>query len=530
MSQQSAPEAWAGGPPPDDRDAPDGAGGNREGSSPNLDWEPPAAFGRVVVPPFPAAVLPGWLAAHVEAVATFSQTPSDLAGVLALATLSAAARGRWDIEAPAGHREPLCLYCAVAMPPGERKSSVFSAMTAPLVAWEQAELERTAPELAEDRAQRAVQEKRLGSLETKAAKSDDPMERGNLISEVVDLARELDMSEPPAPPRLLADDLTTEALVALLAEQDGRLALLSAEGGIFDVVAGLYHDGRSNLDGLLKAHDAECIRVDRRGRSPLHVPRATLTLGLAVQPVVLEGSAANSKFRGRGLVGRFLFSLPTSKVGHREVGCPPAPAAVAECYRCNLTALVDLEPAGESPGLLSCSPGALTLFRDFAAELEPRLAPYGGDLATVGDWAGKLAGALARIAGLLQLAEHLDRAEVEPVSEATMGRALALGPYLVDHALAAFAMMGADPEVEGARRVLRWLEHTGAKSFTAKECFDGCKGTFRKMDALKPALRLLEQHGYIREEEQEQRKGPGRKPSPRFDVNPLWCLKGEVSR
>ena len=127
---------------------------------------------------------------------------------------------------------------------------------------------------------------------------------------------------------------------------------------------------------------------------------------------------------------------------------------------------------------------------------------------------------------MLHLAEHLDRAEGVTVSEGTMGRALALGPYLVDHALAAFAMMGADPEVEGARRVLRWLERTGASSFTAKDCFDGVRGTFKKMPALTPVLQLLLDHGYICEVEQEPRKGPGRKPSPRYQVNPLWPSGG----
>lgn len=505
------------------------AGGNGAGSPNGQDWEPPAAFGRVKVPPFPVEVLPEWLEAHIEAVATFSQTPPDLAAMLDLAALSAAARGRWDIEAPTGHREPLCLYLAVALPPGERKSSVFGAMTAPLVAWELAESERLAPELSEEKAKRGVLEKRLEQLRGRAARCDDHMERGNLTSEVADLARELDANMPPAPPRLLADDLTTEALVALLAEQGGRLALLSAEGGIFDVAAGLYHDGRSNIDGLLKAHDSECIRVDRRGRPPLHVARATLTLGLAVQPNVLEGLAANPKFRGRGLVGRFLFSLPASKMGRREVDTQPIPVATTKRYHHKLAALLDLEPVRESPGLISCSPGALALFRDFRAKLEPRLAPDGGDLATVGDWAGKLAGALARIAGLFHLAEHLDHAEGRAVSEATMRRALSLGPYLVDHALAAFTMMGADPEVEGARRVLRWVEQTGAESFTARDAFNGCKGTFRKMNALKPALRLLEEHGYIRKAEPEPRTGPGRKPSQRYQVNPLWRRDGEVN-
>ena len=49
------------------------------------------------------------------------------------------------------------------------------------------------------------------------------------------------------------------------------------------------------------------------------------------------------------------------------------------------------------------------------------------------------------------------------------------------------------------------------------------------LDALTPALRLLEQHGYIREVVVEPRKGPGRKPSPLYMVNPLWRHEAEVA-
>lgn len=496
-------------------------------SSPT-EWEPPAEFNRISVPSFPVGVFPAWLAAFVGAVAAFSQTPPDLAAMLALAALSAAALGRYDIEAPTGHHEPLCLYSAVALPPAERKSSVFSLMTAPLEAWERTEVERLMPQLAEQQAERAVQEKRLEMLKGRAAKCDDPLERANLTAEVADLNRKLVGSKPMVAPRLLADNVTPEALVSLLAEQGGRLALLSPEGGLFDILAGLYSDGRINLDPLLKAHDGEAIRVDRKGRPPEHVPRATLTLGLAVQPAVLEGLAQNPKFRGRGLLARFLFSLPASRVGHRLSDAPPIPQAIGGQYHDCLTAVLNLQAGEPLPAVLLCSAEALALFRGYRDELESRLAPGSGDLAAINDWAGKLAGALARVAGLLHLAEYFDAAGRARVSEETMRRALALGSYFIGHAKAAFALMGSDPEVERAQRVLRWLAQSRAETFTARNVFNGLKGTFKKMDALKPALRLLVQHGYILEAEPEPHEGPGRKPSPRYLVNPLWCPDGQV--
>jgi hypothetical protein len=37
-------------------------------------------------------------------------------------------------------------------------------------------------------------------------------------------------------------------------------------------------------------------------------------------------------------------------------------------------------------------------------------------------------------------------------------------------------------------------------------------------------LEMLVRHGFIREVEQA-RNGPGRKPSPKYDVNPLWIAQ-----
>src|SRR5215204_1999735 len=57
-------------------------------------WAPPVPFGVTGnLPVFPVEVLPGWLGAYVAAVATATQTPPDLAGMLALAVLATVAAG-----------------------------------------------------------------------------------------------------------------------------------------------------------------------------------------------------------------------------------------------------------------------------------------------------------------------------------------------------------------------------------------------------------------------------------------------------
>ena len=101
-------------------------GGDRHG------WAPPTPFGIAdEVPAFPVEVLPGWLGEYVAAVATATQTPPDLAGMLALAVLATVAAGAVEVQPRPGWREPLCLFVAVGMDAGTRKSSVFTALTRP---------------------------------------------------------------------------------------------------------------------------------------------------------------------------------------------------------------------------------------------------------------------------------------------------------------------------------------------------------------------------------------------------------------
>jgi hypothetical protein len=62
-------------------------------------WAPPAPLGAAgAVPAFPIEVLPGWLGEYVSAVATATQTPPDLAGMLAPAVLATVAAGAIEVQ------------------------------------------------------------------------------------------------------------------------------------------------------------------------------------------------------------------------------------------------------------------------------------------------------------------------------------------------------------------------------------------------------------------------------------------------
>jgi len=485
-------------------------------------WTRPAPLAATgTLPGFPTGTLPGWLASFVQAVATATQTPPDLAGMLALSALATAAGGRVEVQPRAGWREPLNLFTAVALPPGNRKSAVFAEITRPLHDYERAAVATLAPAIAAAALAKKVAQERADKAQTAASKA-PPDQAQRALAEAGALARDADAVQVPLPPRMLADDATPEALVSLLAGY-GRIAILSPEGGVFDMMAGRYSRAGVGppLDAYLKGHAGDPIRVDRKGREPEYAERPALTVGLAVQPDVLRALADQPGFRGRGLLARFLYAVPASTVGHRQVGAPPVPAAVRTNYHTQLQALCASLADLAEPALLEFDPAAERLLLAFEAAVEPRLGPA-GDLGHLADWGAKLTGAAARLAGLLHLATHLRAGWARPVAAEQVAAAVQLAGYLTPHALAVFDAMGADPRTDDARWLLAWTTRTSTRQFTRRDAHQAARGRFRKPADLDPPLALLEEHGYLRRVDPEP-AGPkgGRPPSPRFLVNPL---------
>ena len=241
-------------------------------------------------------------------------------------------------------------------------------------------------------------------------------------------------------------------------------------------------------------------------------------MGLTVQTEVLRGIADLPGFRGRGLLARILYSLPDNTVGWRQVGVDPPPPEVASNYRAILANLAaNLYRWGDSH-TLGLSPEAAERLLDAERNLEPKLRPH-GEYGPIVDWASKLIGAVARIAGLLHVAEH-QGGTAYPVTAETMVDALSIGDYFTAHALAAFAEMGADPTVEGARLIVAWVKRTGVSEFTRRDAHRGCT-QFKKAADVDPPLELLEDHGYIRRRPDPERTAAGgRPPAPTFEANP----------
>jgi replicative DNA helicase len=235
------------------------------------------------------------------------------------------------------------------MDAGTRKSSVFTALTQPVAEFERQQAAAALPSITETAVLRRIADQAAAHAEAAASKASVDQQEERQAEAIARAAEAANLVVPPLP-RWLVDDATPEALAGLLATY-GRIALLSPEGDVFDQMAGRYNQTAGpNLGVYLKGHAGDLLKVDRRGRPPEYVERPCLTIGLTVQPVILRGLASRPGFGGRGLLARFLYSLPESLVGRRQVGAPPVPQPVADRYALAWIHRSTSEPDGISAG------------------------------------------------------------------------------------------------------------------------------------------------------------------------------------
>ncbi|MEQ1856170.1 MAG: YfjI family protein [Longimicrobiales bacterium] len=469
----------------------------------------------------PLDALPPMFRAHVASVAANLQVPTDLPIILGLGTLSAALAGRVETDVRSGWREPVNIYTAAILPPACRKSPAYAMMTHALRDHEAESVLRATPRFLAaldvvDVAERKLERTKADVVRGKAEPSEVEAARADLLA-----AR----AKVPPDGRLLAGDITAEAMVLRMAAQGGRLAILEPEPGPLQLLAGRYSDS-ARLDELKKAWSGEALTVDRVGRAPVHVERPALTLALCLQPGVLARLENREAFRGEGVLARFLWVEPSHGLGQRRTGrdVPPVDRQAERAFVRIVRMLADLPPvvdaAGiERPNLLSLDADALDLLEAFEAEIEPQLAD-GARCEPVRDWAGKCVGQAVRVAAILELATRAEDSRPligEPIREWAMASAVRMMRALLTHAL---AVLG--PIDSRGRLLLHVLNRAAGlpPGTTLRDLFERTKGcaAIESMDDLRSLLEELVDRGCLRV--QERPSTGGRPPSPLLQVHP----------
>lgn len=510
----------------------------KENKQSEAEWIPPIPFDEERLSPFPASIFPSWLRAYVEGVAESTQTPIDAASMGAISILSTALTKKFYVSITPEWNETLNTYTILALPPGNRKSSVFKALQEPITTFEKEEQERMEPLVSEQRAALKARRKRVEQLEKDYSKKGDNV----ILNEITALNAEIDKEEILTIPRFITGDVTAEKLGVLMGENHERIAVLSAEGGgVFSNMAGRYsNDGRANIEIYLNGHTGDYTPIDRIGREPILLNEPCLTIGLFVQPEVIRDVPPS--FDERGLMQRFLYSFPPSIVGYRKTNPESIQTEVRSAYMLNIKKMMQL---------FSGEPVKLT-FTESANEKQLDLREYlefmfrdGERLADMKEWGGKLAGQIIRISGLLHVSEHiesltLDNPDIKnipsKISLETFIRACKLVNYFIEHAQKAYGIMAIGVGAEDAKHLLKYLLQSGKERYSRQEVWQGTKGRFRTTNRYDIAINELEERNYIKKVERNT-TGRGRKsydlllnPIPANPTIPINAPNVNISR
>jgi hypothetical protein len=478
------------------------------------EWPDPILPGTMRTPAITAEVLPSWLGKMAHGVSEATQTPPALAVMCSLSILAMVLQGRFEVEPHPGYTEPLAIWTLSTAPPGARKTQVLGSLQAPILRWEKLLGDRFRSKIAKVNAMRAVAKKRIERLLQDAAKAKASSERISIQEEIE--REETEMPLEIFAPRLFTSEITGEHAQTLLVRHDGRMAVLSDEAVILQIMGGMYNSGSSANNGVfLQGHAGSAMRVDRAGRFA-HIDKPALSFGLLIQPATLADLASSAHFRDTGLLARFLWAMPISNVGKRDVRKhTPVPASVSEEYERRLFQLLEGVPApSTAPKVLPLAVAAREAWLDMAAAIELEQGD-GGRYESISDWTSKLPGAVARIAALLELAQAGLLAD--QVSLDSMARAIQLAQLLIPHAQAAFGLLGTDAVDTDALSILRWIRAGELAEFTKREAQKAQEGRFRNVERLQKALDRLVQQDVLRSFKRHNKGAPA---SVVFRVNP----------
>jgi hypothetical protein len=191
-----------------------------------------------------------------------------------------------------------------------------------------------------------------------------------------------------------------------------------------------------------------------------------MSLGLAVQPAVLQEIGKSKQMHGRGLLARFLWCVPSTMRGSRTIDAPQVAEPIRTAYASNMREVASAARARDEVHNIFLDDDASAAFKEYQDALEPRLGED-ADLEQIIEWASKLAGAILRIAVLLACAR--ERGIPEEVTREDMVAAIEFSDYLEAHAWRAFSLMGTTNGSTEHNRIIRAIREHGWTTFTLRE-------------------------------------------------------------
>lgn len=428
-------------------------------------------------PTFPIEYLPVAMRHAIEALEYHVQAPRSLCAHSVLSAAMLCCQGLADVQVEGlPTPRPLSLFMLAVAVSGERKSACDDLA---LVAVAKAEVQLRAEhveELREYKAAHAAWEAEKKKIERDKISHDERRQR----------LRELREPDVPMAPVIRAKEPNLEGLLNLLQIGRGSIGIFTSEGGQFLGGHGMGQEAKTRtVTGLSELWDSgSAQRV--RARETLFLVGCRVGISLAAQPRVASALLGDELAKDQGFVGRFLVTMPDSRIGLRQIrGTDPnADDRLAEFHHLCRRALNAGLPLREGtrnqlePPILHLDADAATLWRQFAQSVEDGCAP-GGPWVPVRSAALKMAENVARIAAILTVFQAPEITRPSRISGAarnleaaitaeTMAAAIAVGGFYLTEALRLTGHAILDPETRAQNELAEWLiEKYGAGGLIA---------------------------------------------------------------
>ncbi|WDM86048.1 DUF3987 domain-containing protein [Pseudomonas asiatica] len=249
----------------------------------------------------------------VDEVQRNIKSPRELAVCSALAMMSLAAQGLYDVKSPLGNVFPLSLAIMAISGSGDGKTPTFRALSSRVYKYQEVILLERNLELGRYKAAHGIWLETLKAHKSTLRKF---VRRGEDAEEIARLICEHQEKEPKPPLNLLFinDDVTVQALFQSMSGG------LSSAGWMSSEASGILKGGAfQHIDKVNSVWSGDGVRAGRVSSDSYWVSDARLALCLMVQPSVFESfcELKGDVARGTGLIARFLFCRPRSTQGSR---------------------------------------------------------------------------------------------------------------------------------------------------------------------------------------------------------------------
>jgi len=476
------------------------------------DWPDTIPLDLGNMPSFPLDALPDVVAARALEVADELSVPVDMPAMFGLGALATLCQGHVRLQVSGSWREHVNLYLVVGAPSGIGKSPALRSMFAPVHQLEALVQTEQASVVAANRDRIDVLEAQLKRAKS-AAEPD--FEQINALSAKLLLARQ----ERSSPTRLSVGDITPEQLAVTMAANDGRISVVSSEGGPFAITLGRYSSNPA-LEIYLQGFTGDRVDVQRISRDDVFIAEAVLSMVLAVQPKVLHELGSDSALVQRGFTARFAYSMLGVQAGVVPLRWAEGePSDVELSYVEQLVALGRWLRRSLTPRPLPLSREAFERINDWRMVTLQRAAQNERELLDV--LMPKLLLSVLRSAALIGLTRRIGDCDSIGFDDAC--DAVKLGDYWVAHGLAAAHLWTRSAVHDDAIAIMTWARRNDRDEITKRDLYTSLRARFPRVDDIDEPLALLIERGWVRELVPNKPNKParGRPPAPRFAINPV---------